>query len=33
MPSDLDKLQGTWTVTAMEVDGESMSAPSRRAST
>jgi uncharacterized protein (TIGR03067 family) len=27
MPNDLDKLQGTWTVATMEVDGESMSAP------
>jgi uncharacterized protein (TIGR03067 family) len=27
MPNHLDKLQGTWTVEAMEVDGESMSSP------
>src|SRR5580704_7154668 len=27
MANDLDKLQGTWTVAAMEVDGQSMSSP------
>jgi uncharacterized protein (TIGR03067 family) len=27
MPNDLDKLQGTWTVEAMEVDGQSLSSP------
>ena len=24
MPGDLDRLQGTWTITAMEMDGESL---------
>jgi uncharacterized protein (TIGR03067 family) len=27
VPNDLDKLQGTWTVEAMEMDGQSMSPP------
>ncbi len=27
MPNDLDKLQGAWTISALEMDGQSMSSP------